>query len=127
MNEAKQRFKLMPADVITQYAEFAPPALAIRAASVASRLRVADRMRPPFNLVISNVPGPRHKLFLDGAELKHYYPVSTITDSQGLNITLQSYRDILDFSLVGDRILMPDIDDLADLLVQEFDYLQKLL
>jgi diacylglycerol O-acyltransferase len=127
MNVAKERFKLMPADVITQYAEFAPPALAIRAASVASRLRVADRMRPPFNLVISNVPGPRGKLFLDGAELEHYYPVSTITDSQGLNITLQSYRDILDLSLVGDRVLVPDIDDLADLLVQEFDDLHKLL
>jgi diacylglycerol O-acyltransferase len=127
MNEAKERFKLMPADVITQYAEFAPPALAIRAASVASRLRVADRMRPPFNLVISNVPGPRHRLFLDGAELEHYYPVSTITDSQGLNITLQSYQGILDFSLVGDRVLVPDIDHLADLLVQEFAFLQKLL
>ena len=127
MNEAKERFKLMPADVIAEYAEFAPPALAIRAASVASRLRVADRMRPPFNLVISNVPGPRGRLMLDGATLEHYYPVSTISDSQGLNITLQSYQDILDFSLVGDRVLMPDVDYLADLLEEEFGHLQKLL
>ena len=127
MNEAKERFKLMPADVISQYAEFAPPALAIRAASVASRLRVADRLRPPFNLVISNVPGPRGRLTLDGAVLEHYYPVSTITDSQGLNITLQSYRDILDFCLVGDRKLVPDLDHVADLLEAEFGSLQKLL
>jgi diacylglycerol O-acyltransferase len=127
MNEAKERFKLMPADVLTQYADFAPPALAIRAASVASRLRVADRVRPPFNLVISNVPGPRRALMLDGARLEHYYPVSTITDGQGLNITLQSYRDILDFSLVADRELVPDVEHLADLLEQEFASLHALL
>ncbi len=127
MNEAKERFKLMPADVLTQYADFAPPALAIRAASVASQLRVADRVRPPFNLVISNVPGPRRALTLDGAPLQHYYPVSTITDGQGLNITLQSYQDILDFSLVADRQLVPDVDHLADLLEQEFAELHTLL
>jgi len=87
---------------------------------------VADRVRPPFNLVISNVPGPRRPLTLDGAKLEHYYPVSTITDGQGLNITLQSYLDILDFSLVADRELVPDVEHLADLLEQEFASLHSL-
>lgn len=127
MSDAKDRFLLMPADVLTQYADFAPPALAIRAARVAGRLKVADRMRPPFNLVISNVPGPRNALLLDGALLEHYYPVSTITDSQGLNITLQSYGDILDFSLVADRDLVPDVEHLADLVVDEFEALHTLV
>ena len=66
MNEAKQRFTLMPADLLTEYADFAPAALSIRAARVASQLRVADRTRPPFNLVISNVPGSRKPLSLEG-------------------------------------------------------------
>jgi hypothetical protein len=53
----------------------------------------------------------------------HYYPVSTISESQGLNITVQSYRDTLDVGLVGARERVPDIDRLVDLIVEEFDVL----
>ena len=82
-------------------------------------------MNAPFNLVISNVPGPRHPLWLDTAQMQHYYPVSTIVDGQGLNITVQSYRDIMDFGLVACRELVPDLEDLADLLVDEIAVLAK--
>jgi diacylglycerol O-acyltransferase / wax synthase len=116
---AKERFELIPADVLTDFARFSPPALATRAARMASRLRIADRINPPVNLVISNVPGPRHPLYLAGARLKHYYPVSTVTDGQGLNITVQSYLDTLDFGLVSSRELVPDLWDLVILCVQE--------
>ena len=125
MNEAKQRFALVPADVLTEYAEFAPPALAIRAARISTRLRLADRINPPFNLVISNVPGPRHPLYLGAAKMLHYYPVSTIVDGQGLNITVQSYCDVMDFALVACRELVPDLEALADLVVDEIAVLAK--
>jgi diacylglycerol O-acyltransferase / wax synthase len=124
MEVAKGRFALLPADILTDYAQFSPPALASRAIRLASRLRIADRMNPPFNLVISNVPGPRQPLYLAGAQLLHYYPVSTITDGQGVNITVQSYLDSLDFGLVACRELVPDVDDMADLLVDEIRVLQ---
>lgn len=127
MDEAKERFTLVPADLLTEYADFAPAAMSVRAARVASQLRVADWLQPPFNLVISNVPGPRQTLRLAGAELEHYYPVSTIGDGQGLNITLQSYRDVLDLAVLADRDLVPDVEHLADLLVAEFDGLGALL
>ena len=68
-----------------------------------SRLRIADRTAPPFNLVISNVPGPSFPLYAAGAELVHYYPVSTIVDGIGLNITVLSYNGNLDFGFVCDR------------------------
>lgn len=123
MEIAKDRFSLLPADVITDYAQFAPPALATRAIRMATRLKIGDRMNPPFNLVISNVPGPRTPLYLAGAQLAHYYPVSTIVEGQGLNITVQSYVDRLDFGLVADRDLVPDLDHFADLLVAEIDTL----
>jgi WS/DGAT/MGAT family acyltransferase len=125
MFEAKDRFSLVPADVLTDYAEFAPPALFIRAARVASQLRLADRFNAPFNLVISNVPGPRQPLYLGPALMLHYYPVSTIVEGQGVNITVQSYRDTLDFGLVSCRELVPDLEDLADLLVAEIAVLGK--
>jgi diacylglycerol O-acyltransferase / wax synthase len=125
MTLAKDRFALVPADVLTEYAEFAPPALAIRAARMAARLRLADRINPPFNLVVSNVPGPRHPLFLGRARMLHYYPVSTIVDGQGLNITVQSYCEVLDFGLVASRELVPDLDDVANLLIDEIAVLAK--
>jgi hypothetical protein len=81
-----------------------------------SRLRIADRVGSPFNVVISNVPGPNHPLYSAGAELKHFYPVSTIADGIGLNMTVQSYNGNLDFGFVGDRDLVPDLWDLVDLL-----------
>ncbi len=125
MVEAKDRFSLVPAEVLSDYAEFAPPALFMRAARVVSQLRLADRFNPPFNLVISNVPGPRQPLYLGKALMLHYYPISTIVDGQGVNITVQSYRDTLDFGLVSSRELLPDLEDLADLLVDEVAVLSK--
>jgi WS/DGAT/MGAT family acyltransferase len=123
MDDAKDRFTLLPAAILVDYAEFAPPALAVRAARVASRLRIADRLHPPLNLVVSNVPGPRRKLYLDHAEMVHYYPVSTIVDGVGLNITVQSYTDIMDFALVACREMVPDLDDLADFVIDEISVL----
>ncbi len=120
MDSAKQQFDLIPADVLVDLSQLAPPALAIRASRVAARTRLADRTNPPVNLVVSNVPGPREPLYLTGgARLKGYYPVSTIVDGQGLNITVQSYVDRLDFGLVACRELMPDLWTLMDLIMAE--------
>lgn len=123
MEGAKERFSLMPADVLTDASQFSPPAVATRAIRLATRLRIADRMNPPFNLVISNVPGPREPMYLAGARLQHYYPISTIAEGNGLNITVQSYEDTLDFALVSCRELLPDLADLADLVIEEIDTL----
>ncbi len=125
MDVAKDRFTLLPADVLTEYSQFAPPALATRAIRLATRLKVGDRLNPPFNLVISNVPGPRQPLYLAGARVLHYYPLSTIVEGQGLNVTVQSYCDMLDFGLVSCRELVPDLDHLADLMLDELRTLAK--
>jgi diacylglycerol O-acyltransferase len=125
MVRAKERHGLLPAETLLEYSQFAPPALSIRAVRVATRLRLADRLNPPFNLVVSNVPGPRASLYLGGAELEHYYPISTIVEGQGLNITVQSYRDVLDLGLVACATLVPDVDHLTDLVVRELDLLAK--
>jgi WS/DGAT/MGAT family acyltransferase len=119
MEAAKQQFDLLPADLIADLTQFAMPALATRAIRMAAATRIADRMNPPVNLVISNVPGPRQPLYLAGALMKHFYPVSTIVDGQGLNITVQSYLGTLDFGLVSCRELVPDLGHLVDLCVDE--------
>ena len=124
MVEAKGQFDLVPADILQDISELAPPALATRAARVAARTRIADWTNPPANLVISNVPGPRTPMQLDDKiPLKHYYPVSTIVDGQGLNVTVQSYVDVLDFGLVACRELVPDLWDLLDYCLEEIQIL----
>jgi diacylglycerol O-acyltransferase len=116
MNAAKQNLAVIPAETLMDYTQFAPPAIAARAMRMASRLRIADRMNPPFNLVISNVPGPNVPLFMAGAELKHFYPVSALADGQGLNMTVQSYNGNLDFGIIACRELVPDVWKLTDFL-----------
>lgn len=123
MDKAKANFRAVPADTLMDFTQFAPPAVAARAMRMYSRLRLADRATPPFNVVISNVPGPNHPLYSGGARLEHYYPVSTIVDGQGLNMTVQSYNGSLDFGFIGDRELVPDLWLLPDLLQESMDEL----
>ncbi|MEZ5343166.1 MAG: WSD1 family O-acyltransferase, partial [Acidimicrobiales bacterium] len=124
---AKQQHDLLPAEMMVDMAQLAPPALAARAARLASRLRLADRINSPVNLVISNVPGPREPLYFGGAEMLHFYPISIVTDGQGLNITVQSYCDQLDVGLIACRDLVPDLEFLMDCLADETVALLELL
>ena len=116
MNRAKTDFRAIPAEALQDFTQFAPPAIAARAMRMFSRLRIVDRTAPPFNVVISNVPGPGFPLYAAGARLLHFYPVSAIVDGIGLNITVQSYDGNLDFGFVCDRDLVPDVWLMADLL-----------
>jgi diacylglycerol O-acyltransferase / wax synthase len=70
---------------------------------------VADHTRPAFNLVISNVPGPRRQMYWNGAELAGIYPASICLDGQALNITLTTNSDTLDFGVVGCRNSVPHL------------------
>lgn len=66
--------------------------------------------RMPFNLVISNVPGPRKPVYMQGARLDANYPLSIPFESQAMNITLTTNGDNLDFGFVGCRRAVPDLD-----------------
>jgi diacylglycerol O-acyltransferase len=66
----------------------------------------------PFNLIISNVPGPTETLYLNGARLTGLYPLSIPLDGQALNITVTSYDGSLDFGLTGDRRALPHLQRL---------------
>jgi WS/DGAT/MGAT family acyltransferase len=125
MVAAKEQFDLLPADLIVDLSQFTAPALATRAARLAAATRISDRVNPPVNVVISNVPGPRLPVYLAGAQMTHYYPVSTITDGIGLNMTVQSYVDTLDFGLVSCRELVPDLWDMLDLCIDEVKVLHR--
>jgi len=121
---AKAQQAAIPQGLVDQITDFAPPALAARAARVVFATGVLERL-PPFNLVISNVPGPNIPVYLGGAKMLAHYPVSVLTDGLGLNITVVGYLGQLHFGLVGCRELVPDVDVLAGYLVDELEPLLK--
>ncbi len=118
MRAAKEQHGALPADLLADVTQFAMPALAGQAARMAARLRLVERASL-FNLVVSNVPGPDVALYYAGAELLGYYPMSAVTDGQGLNITAMSYRDTLFFGVIACRELVPDVDRLTASLEEE--------
>jgi WS/DGAT/MGAT family acyltransferase len=69
---------------------------------------------PPFSTVISNVPGPRHKMYWQGASLEGLYPASIVTEGIALNITLVSYNQQVDFGITACRRSMPQVQRLID-------------
>nr|EJJ01712.1 acyltransferase [Rhodococcus sp. JVH1] len=71
------------------------------------RQGVRPLLRPPFNLIISNVLGPRHPLYWNGARLDALYPLSIPVDGQGLNITCTSNDDTVSFGITGSRRAAP--------------------
>ena len=123
MHVAKNTFDLVPAETLGQAADYASPVVSTSALRLVHRLKLTDRVNTPLNVVISNVPGPREPLYFAGAKLDAFIPVSTITDGIGLNITVHSYDDRLDFGLIADRDLVPDLWHLADLHIAEIDRL----
>lgn len=67
---------------------------------------------PPFNVVVSNVPGPTKPLYFNGARLDGLYPVSIVLDGQAVNITLCSRDNYLDFGIIGCRTSVPHLQRL---------------
>jgi hypothetical protein len=124
MATSKELFGALPAERLTDFTEFPPPAVFARAMRLSARLGLGARVRPG-NLVISNVPGPRKPLYAAGAKLAHYFPISVITEGQGLNITVQSYLDRLDFGLVCCPELVPDLDMLLEAILDDLSTLAR--
>lgn len=86
-------------------------ALAARMYSAAGLSRVAP---PPVNLVISNVPGPPFRLYMAGAPVEAILPMGPLLFDMGMNITVLSYCDSIDFGLMACPSLVPDPTKIAD-------------
>jgi WS/DGAT/MGAT family acyltransferase len=89
-----------------------------------SRSDLSDVIPPSANVTISNVPGPRQTLYAAGAELLNIFPVSIAAHGLALNITVQSYRDQLDFGLIAGANVLPDVHKVARMFPTEFAALE---
>jgi diacylglycerol O-acyltransferase len=113
---AKQEHDALGGDLIRSWAELATPGLVTTAARIYSKYRLAELHRPIFNLMISNVPGPRVPIYFAGAQLVGAYPLGPISEGAGLNITVMSYAQHVDFGFVTSPSLIDDVEVLAGLI-----------
>jgi diacylglycerol O-acyltransferase len=106
--------ELAPALRVEMPALFGAPWLISGVASLMARAELADRTPVAANVMISNVPGVNHPLYLAGAKLVHYFPASNIGQGIGLNITVQSYDGKLDMAVMACRrmISQPEAHEL---------------
>lgn len=105
---AKERMAQM-----SRVEQIAYAAAALSPMAITSQLGL-DRIRPAFNVVISNVPGPTKPLYWNGARLDEAYPLSIPIDGQALNITLTSYCDTIAFGYTACRRSVPSMQRLLD-------------
>ncbi|MGH9298787.1 MAG: WS/DGAT/MGAT family O-acyltransferase, partial [Acidimicrobiales bacterium] len=123
MQSAKEQDQLIGAATLTDWTEFTFPALVGRASRLISSTRVFDRVRPVFNVTISNVPGPPFPLFLAGARMVGFYPLGPVAEGVGLNITVLSYCGIVYIGLNACRETVPELAKLPGMLHESLDEL----
>lgn len=128
MRIAKERHDAVPANLIPDMTRYAPPAVAGLAARLAARLvgaiPIDEMASPPFNLTISNVPGPRHAVYCAGHRVVANYPLSVISAGVGLHIALVTYDDMLHLGVVTCRDALPSQWELVDDIVASFHELR---
>jgi WS/DGAT/MGAT family acyltransferase len=105
---AKQQLQGMSPAAVLQYS-----ALLIAPTMLQMIPGAAGRLRPAFNVVISNVPGPDQPLYFRGARLEASYPMSIPIHGQALNITCNSYAGRVCFGFTGCRDTIPHLQRLA--------------
>ncbi|CAA0234236.1 WS/DGAT/MGAT family O-acyltransferase [Acinetobacter baumannii] len=121
MQNSKQRFSRMTANEILNYSAvvYGPAGLNIMSGMLPKR--------QAFNLVISNVPGPREPLYWNGAKLDALYPASIVMDGQALNITMTSYLDKLEVGLTACRNALPKMQNLLTHLEDEIQRFEEII
>jgi diacylglycerol O-acyltransferase len=119
VQNAKDRFSRMSPSEIMAYS-----ALVYSICGLNLMTGLAPKLQA-FNVVISNVPGPKEPMYWNGAELDGFYPVSIVLDGMALNMTLTSYVDSLEFGLIACRKALPSMQRLLGYLDDALDELEQ--
>jgi hypothetical protein len=123
-NQQKTLFKNVRDIMIPELAFIGSGILMRGLVNLSRRANLASRLPPLVNLPVSNVPGPTVPLYLAGAKVLTFYPVSIPVHSAALNITVESYCSSLDIGLTACRRTVPDIADLADMFAPALEELK---
>jgi hypothetical protein len=115
---AKRSEQVWAFDLLSDVADWTTTALVGAAAKAALQAR-------PFNLVVTNVPGPPQPIHVLGAKLHSIAPVVNLSEGTGLGVALASYAGQLVFGCIADPHRVPDLASFADDLVASFEELEK--
>ena len=118
-NQLKETNQALGAATLVQISAGAPTTLV----SLGGRLAANTTPFNPFNMTVTNVPGPQFPLYLYDAKLLKTYPLVPLWQTHGVGVALFSYDGFVDWGLNGDWDLMPDIDDFASDLGEAFEEL----
>ncbi|WP_250657865.1 wax ester/triacylglycerol synthase family O-acyltransferase [Alkalimarinus coralli] len=96
-------------------------------AQLADSAKIIGLVPPLSHTIVSNVPGPKNALYLEGAELLGWYPVSTLGPGHRLNVTMFSYNGKLDFGIIAASDYLPELNRLGRFIYEEFEELEKVI
>ena len=122
---AKELQQAMGADMLMNLVDTPPPMMLSLALRFYGKTQLVKRLPPLFNLPVSNVPGPRQPLYVQGAPIKAFYSMGIVFDGIGLFIGGMSYQDQMDFGVLACQELVADPFVIADGMVEELAKLVK--
>lgn len=111
---------LLPTDYPSLLAPWLVGGVARQLFNAYGKSGLPSRLPTVVNLAISNVPGPPVPLYLAGARLLSFHPLSIIVHGVALNITVQTYAGQIDFGIVADKAALPHPEALADAVLAAF-------
>jgi len=114
---AKEDFHLLGPQVVSQWAAYLPPSVAPAMFRWLSKREAQTKL---MNLPISNVPGPRERGHIGGATVSEIYSVGPLIAGSGINVTVWSYVDQLNISVLTDDITLDDPHEATDAIVHAF-------
>src|SRR5436190_2444598 len=118
MDGLKESKQAVGAEVLASVNNFAPPTILTQA----SRINFSTRL---FNLIVTNVPGPRFPLYLLGRELLDLFPVAFLPEKHAMAVAIMSYNGKLNFGLLADYDALPDLDVIQQGLEESRDELLR--
>ena len=123
----KSRHNTLGAKTLAKMADVVPFGLANLAAGLYSKYNIKDLHRPPFNVTITNVPGPRGLLYLNGHKVSSIFGLTPVVDGFGLIIAAFSYNGQVSITTTSDAKTMPDADVFSKYIRESANELEELI
>ncbi len=123
----KAKHNAVGAKSLSKMADSVPFGLANLAAGLYSKYNIKELHRPPFNVTITNVPGPREVLYLRGHKIVSIFGLTPVVDGFGLIIAAFSYNGQVSITTTSDANTMPDADKFSRYMRESANELEKLI
>jgi WS/DGAT/MGAT family acyltransferase len=126
-NRGKTRHKAVGAKALAKMADAVPFGLANLAAGLYTKYNIKEFHRPPFNVTITNVPGPQMPLYLRGHKILSIFGLTPVLDGFGLIIAAFSYNGLVSLTTTSDANTMPDADKFSRYIRESANELEEII